>query len=191
MVGNIHKVQLVNEFSVKGTPFKGVGGINQATTATSKFKSITDATNHSLAKHAGFVTTNNAALGGLTTHFEKTFKASDKTRKSISKMSNAMGEGTKKGKGFLLHMTKFRWALVNVAMAAALAYGAFNVFIKPTIELETAMVKVRKTTGMTTEEIKGLETQLLDMSKSVPQSADELAEMAAVAGQLGIQGSEN
>ena len=74
----------------------------------------------------------------------------------------------------------------GIAMAAGIGLA-----IKSYVNLETAMVGVRKTTGMTAEEISVLEGKIIDLSKVMPVAATKLAGIAEVAGQLGIQGSEN
>jgi len=82
--------------------------------------------------------------------------------------------------------TMYRWALVNLAMGAMVFYGAFKLLAKPAIELESEMANVRKTTGFTREETDKLRMSMIDLSKTLPMSAKELATIAAVAGQLGI-----
>lgn len=113
------------------------------------------------------------------------------TAASHSKLNTAMETSNKKGKDFLTQFTRMRWVLVNLAMAAALAYGAFKVFLKPAIELETEMVTVRKRTNMTKEAIGELEEQFIKLSRTMPLSAIELAKIGGIAGQLGIRGSTN
>ncbi len=57
--------------------------------------------------------------------------------------------------------------------------------------IDSAMAGVRKTTGMTKEEIAILKDEFVGMSKTMPNSATELAGIGAVAGQLGISGKDN
>ena len=82
--------------------------------------------------------------------------------------------------------TMYRWALVNLAMAGMVAYGAFRTLAVPAIQLESEMANVRKTTGFTREETDNLRMSMIELSKTLPMSAKELAQIAAVAGQLGI-----
>ena len=86
----------------------------------------------------------------------------------------------------LARFTKFRWLLVNIAMATMVAIGAFKLFIKPSVDLETEMANVRKTTGFTRDEIQGLSEDMIYLSTILPISAIDLAKIAVVAGQLGL-----
>lgn len=58
-------------------------------------------------------------------------------------------------------------------------------------EFESAMKGVQKTTGMSDKEVAALGDDFKNLSKTVPKSAAELAGIGKVAGQLGIEGSEN
>ena len=58
-------------------------------------------------------------------------------------------------------------------------------------DLDTAMARVRKTTGMTKAEIEVMRKEFVAMSKDVPTAAAELASIGAVAGQLGITGKKD
>ena len=58
-------------------------------------------------------------------------------------------------------------------------------------EFDTGMKTVQKTTGMAGDELAALGDTFKEMSKEIPKSAAELADIGAVAGQLGIQGAEN
>jgi len=90
-----------------------------------------------------------------------------------------------------LSMQSFRKsALAMGAIGGAIAFGLKKAIDK-SIELETAMVGVRKTTGLSAEAIKGLRQEFIDLSKTMPLSVVELAQIGEVAGQLGIVGTEN
>jgi len=86
----------------------------------------------------------------------------------------------------LAKFTKMRWAMVNVAMIAGTLYGIYRGIGQPIVELQSAMAMVRKTTGFTAEETKILRHEIVSLSKVLPQTAKELAEIAGVAGQLGL-----
>lgn len=127
-------------------------------------------------------------------------KASAAELKRLNAQYMAMGgsmkmlnSGTGGGglKGFLRTFTMMRWALVNVALAAAVVVGAWKAFGKPLIEMETEMAVVQKRTKMTGTELRGLKQELIDLSRTMPESATELAKLAGIAGQLGIRGTEN
>ena len=54
-------------------------------------------------------------------------------------------------------------------------------------DFDTAMVGVRKTTDMTDQEFQTMKKSILDMSKTMPATAVEIANVAESAGQLGIE----
>ena len=94
-------------------------------------------------------------------------------------------------KDFLSVLTRYRWFLVNITMA----YYGINRIIGPLIrsylDLENQMANVRKTTGLSVGDISTLSNEFVRLSTIVPHSANELAQIAVTAGQLGIQGTEN
>ena len=55
------------------------------------------------------------------------------------------------------------------------------------ISFESAFAGIRKTVDATEEELQGLETEILELSKRVPTTANELARVGEIAGQLGIE----
>ncbi|MEO0558041.1 MAG: phage tail tape measure protein, partial [Bacteroidota bacterium] len=67
---------------------------------------------------------------------------------------------------------------INEAVAAASAF-------------EDELVEVRKTTGLTKPEVDALGAGILDLAQDTGIAQNELAAIAAVAGQLGIQGRDN
>lgn len=84
----------------------------------------------------------------------------------------------------------------RVAGAALTAFGAagaagFGAAVKAAADWETQMAEVRKTTGLTAEEMKVLDSGLRDLSGAMPVSTQQIADTAAVAGQLGISGTRN
>lgn len=58
---------------------------------------------------------------------------------------------------------------------------------KMAIDFESAMAGVRKTTDLTDSEFAAMEKTILDMSKKMPASANEIASVVEAAGQLGIE----
>ena len=99
--------------------------------------------------------------------FSGTFKKAGLSMKSFQKSALAMG-----------------------AIGGVIAYGLKGA-VDASIELETAMVGVRKTTGLSAEAITGLRNEFIEMSKIMPLTVTELANIGEVAGQLGIQGVDN
>lgn len=66
---------------------------------------------------------------------------------------------------------------IGAATAAAIAVGS---------EFETAFTSVKKTVDATEEEYDRLKEDILEMSRVLPSSAADIAEVMAIAGQLGI-----
>src|SRR5690606_13117836 len=81
--------------------------------------------------------------------------------------------------------------MVSLAGAVALVGRGIGATVRSAIELEDAMAGVQKTTGLTDDELGGLERTLLRISARLGISARELAGFAEVAGQLGITGRDN
>ena len=80
------------------------------------------------------------------------------------------------------------------AMATGVGFAAkrgVDSAIQSFADLDTAMARVRKTTGMTKDEIAVMRGEFIAMSKDVPTAAAELASIGAVAGQLGITGKKD
>ena len=81
---------------------------------------------------------------------------------------------------------------IMLVVAAVYAIGsAVGSVINSFSSFETAMKGVQKTTGMTDEEVVAIGDDFKEMSKIVPKSAEELAGIGRIAGQLGIQGAED
>ena len=88
-------------------------------------------------------------------------------------------------------VTRARIAYFNLAVLLGVTVLATKALIGPTIKLETEMINVRKRTKASKEEIALLQQEFIDLSRVMPQTAEELAALGAVAGQLGIRGSKN
>lgn len=71
-------------------------------------------------------------------------------------------------------------------IAAVGAVGAGVAVTKAAMEYETAFTGVKKTVEGTPEQLEKVNTEIQDMSKRIPVSAAELANLAATAGQLGV-----
>lgn len=100
-------------------------------------------------------------------------------------------ENTESTKGFLKSFTEFRWALVNAFLVVRMFQMAWKYGVMPAVEYETALANVEKTTNMTHEQVHILGEELKNLSTIMPISAKDLADIAAVAGQLGITGEQN
>lgn len=73
-------------------------------------------------------------------------------------------------------------AKVSIPIAGAMAMAT-----KEAVALEDAMAGVRKTTDMTDTELAQMQGTFVEMSKTTPVAAKELANIGEIAGQLGIQ----
>lgn len=83
--------------------------------------------------------------------------------------------------------TKCFSALATAAGVATLAIGAATAAaIAVGSEFETAFTSVKKTVDATEEEYDRLKEDILEMSRVLPSSAADIAEVMAIAGQLGI-----
>jgi TP901 family phage tail tape measure protein len=83
-------------------------------------------------------------------------------------------------------------ARTTVLGVAGAATGLVTSGIRTAIELESQFSKVRKTTGLTGDELEQLKDKLKDMSISIAGSSlSDLNEIAAIAGRLGITGVDN
>jgi TP901 family phage tail tape measure protein len=79
--------------------------------------------------------------------------------------------------------------IAGAAIAATAAIGFFAASaVKSFTAFEDSMANVRKTTGMTKEETIALGGAIDGMALRLPVAHEELAKIAAIAGQLGIQG---
>ena len=64
--------------------------------------------------------------------------------------------------------------------------NAFKSCVDQSIDFETAMAGVQKTTGMSDSKLAAMSNELMDLSERIPVTAEELAGLAETAGQLGI-----
>lgn len=109
----------------------------------------------------------------------KSFEAqSDRTYQTLTKIRD---NTTKFGKS----VTDVGSNLTTKLSAPLVAAG--GVATKFATDFDTAMVGVRKTTDMSDKEFQDMKQSIVDMSKEMPASAVEIANVAEQAGQLGIQ----
>lgn len=118
-----------------------------------------------MSKHAA---TTSAAIGAS---FDKGFDITDKGFSSISKAAKA---------SFNVIKTSAEIAAATIAAIATVSTAAG-------ISYESAFAGVKKTTEATAEEYKELSDNIIEMSKNIPATADEISEVAESAGQLGIE----
>lgn len=68
----------------------------------------------------------------------------------------------------------------------SIASGALIVAVNSAINFEDSLADVRKTTGLTAEQTSAFGREILNLSKNTRTSADELLNIAKIAGQLGV-----
>ena len=115
--------------------------------------------------------------------------ARDRTRGAFTKVGAQM-KGLEKASSKITGAFK-KAAKAGVLIGGAAVVGAVVASAKAFMDFEDAMANVRKTTGMTKDEISILGDAIQDMALRIPLAQNELADIAAVAGQLGISGKEN
>lgn len=81
--------------------------------------------------------------------------------------------------------------LFLVDAALRVVRQALDWVFQPFIKFEDALYSLRKTANLTAAEMLDVGAAVTDLSVRVPIAADELAKIAAIAGQLGIRGREN
>lgn len=80
---------------------------------------------------------------------------------------------------------KYGSAMTRNVTAPLVGLGALAV--REAVKFESAFAKVKKSVGGTEAELKAMENGIIEMSKTMPTAAEEIARVAASAGQLGIQ----
>lgn len=127
-------------------------------------------------------------VGGKST-LEIIIAAKDRTKAAFTKVNAQM-------KGLEKLGSKLTKTFANVAKAGALIGGAAVIAAvagstKAFMDFEDAMANVRKTTGFSKDAIKVLGDEINALALRIPVAQTELAGIAAIAGQLGIQGKDN
>lgn len=99
-------------------------------------------------------------------------------------LTGAQGKVKSFGKG----ITSLGKKLTLVGAAGLVGFAGI---IKTTSDFQSAFAGVRKTLDLTEDQFGELRREILGMSKSLPVSADELAGIAEIAGQMGVKGVAN
>lgn len=110
----------------------------------------------------------------------------DESKKTGEKVSGAGKQGAD-GIGLIAD------ALIAVGAVKAFEkiYDGFKKCIDASVEFESAMAGVAKTTDLTDEELSAMGDSIKKMSMEIPATTTEIAGVAEAAGQLGITGSQN
>jgi TP901 family phage tail tape measure protein len=112
-------------------------------------------------------------------------KAKNQAGAVLNDFNNQAGKSIGAGKAAAMAVQGI--GIAAAGMAVKMGVDA----VQAAINFETKMSEVRKTTGFSAEETKKFGQEILEMSKTLPVSTDALADIAGVAGQLGIVGSKN
>ena len=123
-------------------------------------------------------------IGKVDSAIKKVGKTSSKAAKEISSFGKSMETMASK----IIVANQAFELMAKVVRAVGVAYGATaGQFAK----FETSLKKVQKTTNISSEEARKLGLTFRRMSTEIPVAASELADIAAIAGQLGVRGSAN
>lgn len=142
-----------------------------------------------LANATNQVTLAEGELRGLNTAIQETNTAIERApllqyqarMEQISKKMDAFGSK-------LQTIGQATQTLGSGLMALGTPFVALSAYAaKSAIDFETAYTGVTKTVDGTKQQLSTLRKELLEMSKVMPNTADELADIAATAGQLGIK----
>lgn len=111
---------------------------------------------------------------------------------NMSGLSNTFNQAQNQVRQFGRNMENVGKDLTAIGgtMTAALTLpivGLATAAVKSSIEFESAFAGVIKTVDATTEQLAELRQGILDMSKEIPSTANEIASVAEAAGQLGIE----
>ena len=121
------------------------------------------------------------ALGDVT---KAELKAAASGKDVSDVLDGAGGKAKKSSGGF----TVLKGALANlVADGFRAAVQGAKDLVTAAIDYESAFTDVKKTVDGTDEQLANLDQEIRNMAKSMPQSASDIAEVAAAAGQLGIE----
>lgn len=90
-------------------------------------------------------------------------------------------------KGFQDITTLTKTAAVGIAGALTAAGAGVSTLLGSSIGFESAFAGVIKTVDGTTEQLAVMRTEMINLSKTIPATANEIAAVAEAAGQLGIK----
>ncbi|MDU1029431.1 MAG: phage tail tape measure protein [Clostridiales bacterium] len=109
---------------------------------------------------------------------------SDGVKQGVADIKNQLQSIKQTGSNMSQGLANAAATGLTVMGAAATAFGAYS--LKAGIEFDSAFAGVAKTVDATDGELAKLRTGIINMSKEMPQSATEIAQVAEAAGQLGI-----
>lgn len=131
------------------------------------------------------------------------YNSTDLTRKELNKIARkaaytssvtkeSFSRGLKETEPFFEGVEKAGVKAFKAVAAAAVSAGTAVVGVgtmsaQAGIKYESAFAGVKKTTEATTQEYAQMRAEILAMTRDIPAAADEIAEVAEAAGQLGIE----
>lgn len=118
------------------------------------------------------------------TEIDKAAQKMNSIDEALSKMQS-LDDVAKKMNSFGQNMTDAGQSL-SMMLTVPIA-GAGAAATKASIDFETAFAGVEKTINATEKEFEEFETEIREMSKTMPATATEIAQVAEAAGQLGIK----
>lgn len=110
--------------------------------------------------------------------------AADKASDSTDKMGSTMRSGAQSVKAMAVR-------LAGVVAALGLGQQALQQTIGRALQFDRVLIDVQQKAGLTTEQANELGDALLDLAAKTAVPQEQLAGIAATAGQLGIEGTEN
>lgn len=127
-----------------------------------------------------------AVLSAVDRNFTSTMKAAEKAMESLHNSANNVTKtATNVGKS-VEKIGSTATKVLTIPLTTAFGYAG-----KQFMDFETGLIGVKKTTGMTGNELKGFGNEISKMSTKIPMSSKELLGLSEVAGQLGIHGQKD
>ncbi|MEC0301127.1 phage tail tape measure protein [Peribacillus frigoritolerans] len=135
-----------------------------------------------------------ASLNNLERYVGRTREELEKLKEQQKIAESSWGKLGKKLEETGTRLTKVGDSMKSIGKSLSMyvtapLVGLGGMAVKSAIEFESAFAGVRKTVDATEGEYKVLEKQILNMSKTLPVSANDIAAVAESAGQLGIKKS--
>ena len=143
-------------------------GTNDYEVSINRAKTALNNTNDEIRKNDQYLDEAKKSADGYATSIDNTGKKTKEAGDNISGLGEAVA------------------ALGAVAALRKMA-DAFEACIQASVEFESAMAGVAKTTDLTGTELEDMEEAFKRLSVQIPLTASELAKIAEIAGQLGIE----
>lgn len=134
----------------------------------------------------------NGELSQNEKYLDEAKRSADGCATSIDKMGKEVGEAAQESKGFgdklvgAFSDIKKALAAVGITVALKKIYDAMKACAEASIEFESAMAGVAKTTDLTDVELSAMGDAIKELSTRIPLTTTEIAGIAEVAGQLGV-----